>query len=91
MAGGPYTLEIAGRSKLFDDCEDACRSLFREVGDQNVYEVQPGNMPMLKVFQQSGLSIDVHRKPEDVRVTLLAQTFMFTIRAATGTLARKLA
>ena len=70
MAWGPHTLEIAGRSKLFGDGEDAWRPLLREVGDQNVYEVQPGNMPMLKVFEQSGLSIDVHREPEGVRVTL---------------------
>jgi hypothetical protein len=46
-------------------------------------EVLPGNIPMLKVFERSGLSIDVHRKPEGVRVnpsSVLAGTFMSTSR-----------
>jgi hypothetical protein len=33
-------------------------------------KVLPFNIPMLKGFEQSGLSIDVHREPEGVRVTL---------------------
>ena len=33
-------------------------------------EVLPGNIPMLKVFERSGLPIDVLREPEGVHVTL---------------------
>jgi RimJ/RimL family protein N-acetyltransferase len=33
-------------------------------------EVLPDNVPMLKVFEQSGLPIDVQREPEGVHVTL---------------------
>jgi|SRR5208337_214499 len=33
-------------------------------------EVLPDNIPMLKVFEQSGLPLDVQREPEGVHVTL---------------------
>jgi len=33
-------------------------------------EVLPDNVPMLKVFEQSGLPIDIHREPEGTHVTL---------------------
>ena len=43
----------------------------REAGlNEFTAEVMPGNVPMLKVFEESGLPIDLRREPDAVHVTL---------------------